>query len=1194
MKLFPVLALLGLLFGSAPAQNRASVEQGMPVAIIEENVRGVYAQPALAPSDNLYNTQKNCSMSSLGDIESVWDTYTGKGVTVAVIDTGFAIDHPEFTRADGTSVISSSSAYFHANSAGTEIVPEYYSSNPDCIKENYDSKSWVSHGTATAATLAAPIGNGGIVGIAPEATLLCLKVDMSVPSIKAAISYATEQGADVINLSLGIYSESFTDSFGKAQTGNPSMTTYFNAVTQEAKDQGIIVIASAGNDATNHSFYPACSSGVIGVGALAKNSVVDLAGYTNYNSSSQTREKNVDILAPGSVYSAMISGNSSSSYNNGYSSWNGTSFSAPILSGAAALWKQKYPNRSVDDFLNDVQQSAINSGSFASKNVPVSSWKSGYSDVGPSLIENGALNIENLIKVPHPVTGIEVEPDSLQLTLGEGGTPTASFLAEVVPSNADNTTIHYSVDNPNLIQLSADYSDGFAEIEVTALEVGEAVITARAEDGGYSANINVTVSPFVPVSGVSLTDENGGSASSLVPGETLQLVPSVSPVNATNASYSLTSSNETVASVSSSGLVTALSAGQASITMKITDNGKTYTSVYSLAVQDYQDTTVIVLDVYDSSTLSNTSGETAPNLTQLQGKLKIGSSAAGNLLSGIQSTKAYYRSGGIAMGTGSASGSLTLTFASSVKITSAVLVGTSWDSGGSFTINGKAGTGGLGQKGASKESVEEALSFSSLGGTSSIQIATNGKRATIYEIRFSMKAQTPESITLDSHALSLDTKKNTTATLSATISPSSASGSPIAWSSSDPNVAAVDNGAITALSAGKTTIKAYSTADPTIFDTCEVTVIELVPRSLSLTGLPKSIPFASTFDSSQLTVNALYSDGSSSLVSSPTMEAIDTSTLGTHSLSFSATVDGVYLSGKTQYLVSLNGASIEDKETGVESTDSSTFTGKSWATKTGQTKWTSGKAGNGFANSGVQITTGASGANATTQTEFQQIKKVVVHYCTNSKSGKGAVTISAGNSSKSFSITAPSSNGTTKKSQELSFEDSPSGNVKIAVTCSTNSIYIIGVDIVSLSQGAASFDTTPLGAAKAFASYFLALIRPSCSNNGVGSDLEAISSSWATLQTEWGYASEATQVAFVSSEEESILEARSLYSLLQTKYGGQIGEDFASLLATNNPSNTIPHASVSSSLALFFLLGIIAFASLLLLRKKKVRQSRYR
>ncbi|MDY6093822.1 MAG: hypothetical protein SPI58_02125 [Candidatus Enteromonas sp.] len=53
MKLFPVLALLGLLLGSAPEQKRASIEQGIPVAIIEENVRGVYAQPALAPSDNL-------------------------------------------------------------------------------------------------------------------------------------------------------------------------------------------------------------------------------------------------------------------------------------------------------------------------------------------------------------------------------------------------------------------------------------------------------------------------------------------------------------------------------------------------------------------------------------------------------------------------------------------------------------------------------------------------------------------------------------------------------------------------------------------------------------------------------------------------------------------------------------------------------------------------------------------------------------------------------------------------------------------------------------------------------------------------------------------------------------------------------------------------------------------------------------
>ena len=150
-------------------------------------------------------------------------------------------------------------------------------------------------------------------------------------------------------------------------------------------------------------------------------------------------------------------------------------------------------------------------------------------------------------------------------------------------------------------------------------------------------------------------------------------------------------------------------------------------------------------------------------------------------------------------------------------------------------------------------------------------------------------------------------------------------------------------------------------------------------------------------------------------------------------------------------------APAEDKttaggSTGGETTYSYLFKSKTWtATLNGETaNWTSGKDGNGYNNNGVQVTTGVSGANATSPDEFTNVSKIVVRYCTNKDSGKGTVTLKVGeNTFGTQSISAPKSGGTTEKSFEISTNTPCSGNVNIKVDCTTNSIYIIGIDITA-------------------------------------------------------------------------------------------------------------------------------------------------
>ena len=130
------------------------------------------------------------------------------------------------------------------------------------------------------------------------------------------------------------------------------------------------------------------------------------------------------------------------------------------------------------------------------------------------------------------------------------------------------------------------------------------------------------------------------------------------------------------------------------------------------------------------------------------------------------------------------------------------------------------------------------------------------------------------------------------------------------------------------------------------------------------------------------------------------------------------------------------------------------FDTRSWGAKILDTNpqktanWTSGKDGAQYTSGrGVQVTTGASGANATSPIEFLNISKIVVGYSTNASSGAGTIKIKVGSETeKSFTVTK--TGGTTDRDAEFTYEKPESGSVKITVNCTTNSIYIHTIKIV--------------------------------------------------------------------------------------------------------------------------------------------------
>lgn len=180
------------------------------------------------------------------------------------------------------------------------------------------------------------------------------------------------------------------------------------------------------------------------------------------------------------------------------------------------------------------------------------------------------------------ITKIEISPSSVSLKVGE----TKQLSKTITPSNATNTSVSWSSSNTSIATVS---SSGL----VTAKAAGSATITCKANDGsGVSATCSVSMSAADPIK-VTSVSLNATSAS-LVVGDTKQLTATISPSNATDKSVTWSSSNSSVASVSSSGLVTAKARGTATITCKANDgSGRQATCSITVAnVKNYSNFTV--------------------------------------------------------------------------------------------------------------------------------------------------------------------------------------------------------------------------------------------------------------------------------------------------------------------------------------------------------------------------------------------------------------------------------------------------------------------------------------------------------------------------------------------------------------------------------------------------------------------------
>ncbi|GAA0929817.1 type VII secretion-associated serine protease mycosin [Streptomyces thermoalcalitolerans] len=260
------------------------------------------------------------------NLDELWAQSTGKGVRVAVIDTGVDIRHPQLKPAVDAS---KGRNYLPAKNAKGEKIER---------GDNRGTTDTVGHGTRVAGIIAArPARNTGFVGLAPDATIIPMKQnnaegDGTAATLAQAIRDAVDAGADVINISQDT-----------ANAVRPDIR--LEQAVNYALDREVVVVASAGNDGLGGNVkptYPASYKGVLAVAASDRNN--ERAPF------SQSGEF-VGVAAPGVDMISTVPGG-------GHCSDNGTSFSAPYVAAVAALLKAKYPQWTAQQIVAQIEQTA--------------------------------------------------------------------------------------------------------------------------------------------------------------------------------------------------------------------------------------------------------------------------------------------------------------------------------------------------------------------------------------------------------------------------------------------------------------------------------------------------------------------------------------------------------------------------------------------------------------------------------------------------------------------------------------------------------------------------------------------------------------------------------------------------------------------------------------------------------------------
>jgi subtilisin family serine protease len=283
------------------------------VSYAEPNIRIDLDEDEISYNDPLFPEQYSLKKVEAG---KAWFLNTGKDtVKIAIIDSGVDLEHPDLK---------------------AKLLEGYNALDP--AKPPKDD---VRHGTHVAG-IAGAIGNNGVgvAGLASNCKIIPVKVlganSGTLDSISAGLIWAADNGADVVNMSLGTYSENQT----------------LAEAVKYALGKNVVCIATMGNDNTEKKRYPAAYPGMIAVGSTDEND--KKSGFSNYGSWMTVSAPGSNILSTLPTY--MSSGNI------GYGKLSGTSMAAPLVTGLAGLIRSQHKDMHPKDVSKMLQDSADDLG----------------------------------------------------------------------------------------------------------------------------------------------------------------------------------------------------------------------------------------------------------------------------------------------------------------------------------------------------------------------------------------------------------------------------------------------------------------------------------------------------------------------------------------------------------------------------------------------------------------------------------------------------------------------------------------------------------------------------------------------------------------------------------------------------------------------------------------------------------------
>ncbi len=322
------LPQLGAILLQVPAGAEKAVMAQLQRHPLVQYVEWNYRVHALeTPDDERWSEQ--WALHKIGAPQA-WDIAHCQGTIVAILDTGVHLEHPDLRKALWTNPgeIPNNGIDDDGNGKVDDVHGWHFyqncSTGPCIPYENRIIQDDNGHGTHVTGIAAAETDNGiGIAGVSWGAQAMIVKVldqhgDGYYSDVAAGIVYATDNGAQVINLSLG---------------GEQSSQLLQDAVNY-AYQRGVLVVAASGNDGGS-VLHPAACENVVAVAATDRDD--QRPGYSN-------RGPEVDIAAPGhNIVSTWP-------WLNGYYYKRGTSMAAPHVSGSAALlwsWRPDYTNAQI-------------------------------------------------------------------------------------------------------------------------------------------------------------------------------------------------------------------------------------------------------------------------------------------------------------------------------------------------------------------------------------------------------------------------------------------------------------------------------------------------------------------------------------------------------------------------------------------------------------------------------------------------------------------------------------------------------------------------------------------------------------------------------------------------------------------------------------------------------------------------------